>query len=69
MRTETLAAIAPAIAGAAPANENATPLAPPVVRTPRRRPDATYAASGNVILPLRFAERMRAWRAPPARRW
>jgi hypothetical protein len=28
------------------ANDNATP----VVRAPRRRPDATYAASGNVIL-------------------
>ncbi|HEY4395745.1 MAG TPA: hypothetical protein VGP64_16865 [Polyangia bacterium] len=38
-------------------NDNATP----VVRTPRRRPDATYAASGNVILPLRFAERMSGW--------
>jgi hypothetical protein len=40
-----------------PFNDNATP----VVRTPRRRPDATYAASGNVILPLRFAERMSGW--------
>ena len=39
------------------ANDNATP----VVRAPRRRPDATYAASGNVILPLRFAERMPGW--------
>ena len=40
------------------ANDNATP----VVRAPRRRPAATYAAAGNVILPLRFAERMPGWR-------
>ncbi|HLK91377.1 MAG TPA: hypothetical protein VKZ18_15875 [Polyangia bacterium] len=41
-----------------PANDNTTP----VVRAPRRRPEATYAAAGNVILPLRFAERMPGWR-------
>jgi hypothetical protein len=40
------------------ANDNAVP----VVRAPRRRPEATYAAAGNVILPLRFAERMPGWR-------
>ena len=39
------------------ANDNTTP----VVRAPRRRPEATYAAAGNVILPLRFAERMPGW--------
>ena len=41
-----------------PANDNAAA----VVRAPRRRPEATYAAAGNVILPLRFAERMPSWR-------
>jgi len=46
-----------------PANDNATILDRPVVRTPRGRSDATYACSANVILPLRFAERMPGWRA------
>jgi hypothetical protein len=34
----------------------------PVVRTLARRPEATYATSANVILPLRFARRMAEWR-------
>jgi hypothetical protein len=43
------------------ANDNGPPFEKPVVRTPRRRPDSTYARSGNVILPLRFARRMTGW--------
>ena len=35
----------------------------PIVRVPRRRPDAPYAVAANVILPLRFAERMPGWAA------
>jgi hypothetical protein len=51
-----------------PANDNTCSSGPPVVHTPRHRPDATYARSANVILPLRFAERMPGWhlRDPPA---
>jgi len=49
---------APVVTAKGAANDNATP----VVRAPRRRPDATYAAAGNVILPLRFAARMPSWR-------
>jgi hypothetical protein len=41
------------------ANDNAGER--PVVWTPARRPDATYARSTNVILPLRFARRMPQW--------
>jgi hypothetical protein len=65
---DTLAAIAPALAAVPAANDNDTTFARPVVHAPRRRPDATYARSANVILPLRFAERMAGWRARPARR-
>ena len=44
------------------ANDNAYFVGAPVVRTPRGRSDATYARSENVILPLRFAQRMPGWR-------
>jgi hypothetical protein len=46
-----------------PANDNARAEAPPIVRTPRGRPQATYACAAGVILPLRFARRMDGWRA------
>jgi hypothetical protein len=58
VRLERSPFAAPAVAAKGAANDNAAP----VVRAPRRRPDATYAAAGNVILPLRFAERMPGWR-------
>ncbi len=49
----------------ASANDNGTESGKeavrPIVRVPRRRPDAVYARSGNVLLPLRFAERMDGW--------
>jgi hypothetical protein len=48
----------------AAANDNAWRFGRPLVRALRRRADATYARSENVILPLRFAERMRRWTAP-----
>ncbi len=47
---------------AAAANDNAYTMGKPVVRVPRRRAGATYARSGNVILPLSFAQRMPGWR-------
>jgi len=50
------------------ANDNAYFVGAPVVRTPRRRSDATYARSENVILPLRFAERMPGWQSRPGAR-
>ena len=43
------------------ANDNAYTTGRPVVRVPRGRADRTYARSENVILPLRFAERMTGW--------
>ena len=49
------------ISGGPTANDNAYFVGAPVVRTPRRRSDATYARSENVILPLRFAQRMPGW--------
>jgi len=58
MRLEHSPFAAPVLTTQGAANDNATP----VVRAPRRRPEATYAAAGNVILPLRFAERMPGWR-------
>jgi hypothetical protein len=45
----------------AAANDNAGER--PVIRTPARRPDARYACAANVLLPLRFAQRMPEWRA------
>jgi hypothetical protein len=51
-----------------PANDNRWAHEPPVVRALRRRPDATYACSANVILPLAFAERMPSWRRARQRR-
>ncbi len=33
----------------------------PVVRSPRRRKDETYARWENLILPMRFAVRMSGW--------
>jgi hypothetical protein len=59
MRLETLPA---GDVTARPANDNASATDKPVVRAPRLRPDATYARSENVILPLRFALRMAGWR-------
>jgi hypothetical protein len=47
---------------AAPARRAVNDNAAPVVRVSRRRPDVTYASAGNLILPLRFAERMTGWR-------
>jgi hypothetical protein len=68
---DLLPALAPAIRAAA-VNDNAPPVEPPVgpplVRALRRRPGASYARSGNVILPLAFAERMPGWRARAAPR-
>ena len=46
---------------APPANDNAYVVDKPVVRVTRRRSGAIYARSGNVLLPLRFAERMPGW--------
>jgi hypothetical protein len=45
------------------ANDNGWSFGRPVVRAARRRSDATYARSDNVLLPLRFAERMFGWRS------
>jgi hypothetical protein len=50
------------------ANDNAYFVGAPVVRTPRRRSDATYSRSENVILPLRFAQRMPGWQPGPGAR-
>lgn len=61
MHIETLAAVPSIIRAVFAANDNAPPKEPPVVRTLRRRPDATYAQAENVILPLAFAERMEGW--------
>jgi hypothetical protein len=79
---EMLPALIAAIRAAAIANDNAPPAespapavahadaepppGPPRVRNLRRRPGTSYARSGNVILPLQFAERMRGWHAPAA---
>ena len=49
------------IPSATVANDNAYTMGKPVVRAPRGRADATYARSENVILPLRFAQRMTGW--------
>ena len=46
------------------ANDNAYAFGRPLVRTLRRRPGVTYARSGNVILPLQFAERSPGWSQP-----
>ena len=48
------------------ANDNAYVSGRPVVRIPRGRSEATYARSENVILPLRFAQRMPGWSCAPA---
>jgi hypothetical protein len=44
------------------ANDNTSAAERPIVRTPAGRPEATYATSENVILPLRFARCMPQWR-------
>ena len=44
------------------ANDNATARDRPVVRTPRGRPELTYAVAMDIILPLRFAQRTEGWR-------
>jgi hypothetical protein len=49
------------ISDASAANDNAYTAGKPVVRVARGRADATYARSENVILPLRFAQRMDGW--------
>jgi hypothetical protein len=46
-----------------PANDNAYAFGRPLVRGLRRRPGVRYARSGNVILPLVFAERLPGWDA------
>ncbi len=51
------------ICDAPAANDNAYAMGRPVVRVPRGRADATYARSENVILPLKFAQRMSGWQA------
>jgi hypothetical protein len=66
--TEALPPLAPGVAGARTANDNAFTFTRPIVRALRRRPDETYARSANVILPLRFAENMPGWRRPGCRR-
>jgi hypothetical protein len=48
-----------------PANDNAFAFGRPLVRGLRRRPGVRYARSGNVILPLVFAERLPGWEAAP----
>ena len=53
-----------AIPDAPVANDNAYTMGQPVVRAPRGRSEATYARSDNVILPLRFAQRMTGWQRP-----
>ena len=54
------------------ANDNAGAISDrperPTVHIPRRGPDATYATSANVILPLRFARCMVEWRRPSRKR-
>ncbi len=53
--------------GDAPAaNDNLYAMGRPVVRATRGRVEATYARFENVILPLRFAQRMAGWSAGPA---
>lgn len=54
------------VRGPAPANDNAFHLGAPLVRTSRGRGRVIYARSENVLLPLRFAERMPGWRVRPA---
>jgi hypothetical protein len=47
-----------------PANDNRYSFGRPLVRSLRRRPAVRYARSGNLILPLVFAERHPAWAQP-----
>jgi hypothetical protein len=47
------------------ANDNAYAFGRPLVRGLRRRPGVRYARSGNVILPLAFAERLPGWQEVP----
>jgi hypothetical protein len=49
------------IGDAPAANDNVYAMGRPVVRAARGRAEATYARSENVILPLRFAQRMAGW--------
>jgi hypothetical protein len=53
------------VGDASAANDNAYATGKPVVRSPRGRAEATYACSENVILPLRFAQRMAGWQEKP----
>jgi hypothetical protein len=55
-----------ALGDAPAANDNAYAAGKPVVRIPRGRSDAIYARSDNVILPLRFAQRIPGWQPEPA---
>jgi hypothetical protein len=44
-----------------PSAENDNAWEPPVVRRPAGRPEAAYAKSANLILPLRFARLLPEW--------
>jgi hypothetical protein len=44
-----------------PSASNDNAWEPPVVRAPAARPGATYARSGNLFLPLRFARQLPEW--------
>ena len=44
-----------------PANDNGTDNQPARVIAPKKHPERTYACSGNLLLPLRFARRMQSW--------
>ena len=55
------------VQGPPPANDNRFCFEAPRLRTARGWSRALYARSENVILPLRFAERMPGWQVRPAR--
>ena len=54
----------------ASANDNGDAIqeAPVVVMIPKGRPEHTYARFGNLLLPMRFAQRMEGWTRPPSNR-
>jgi hypothetical protein len=49
------------------ANDNGIPERM-VVMIPKGRPEHMYARFGNLLLPLRFAQRMEGWTRPDTRR-
>ena len=69
MKEGRVSGAAMTICDAPAANDNAYTMGKPVVRVPRGRADATYARSGNVILPLSFAQRMPGWRSGQRAAW